>query len=369
MRTKKILPAVIALSAVFALGTRFLNVDTIQTKTAVKRANNYISTIDTKAQLSYDFDITHHYDTLNQELTGVTHTANNPPYVSTDEKSVTTSSARYMFNCAGNYNSIALTPTNPVGIVTTASGGKVKKISITFNSNTQINSGIRLYGKNTAYTSPANLWSSSIASSGTSIGTIAKRDNVNTKVATLPEAHSNYSYIGIVPNGRVYIDEIKVYWDYTDDTVTISNAKLHFGGLVQKSVLDAPSVAANEVGISVARTSKLNGDAIRDVYTDPKILSSSINYSEAQSTNEDGTATSGDYAIWQAALSIPSTKFTEEITAVAWAKDTSGNYTFFTERTFSVVTLAEAYQGNATIYDSLTDNQKASIDYLAALND
>jgi hypothetical protein len=209
------------------------------------------------------------------------------------------------------------------------------------------------------------LYSSS--TQGAELGTIVYGTSTELTIT------GDYEYIGLrSSSSAMYLDEVKIYWDCTEE-MTISDAKLHFGGLVEKSVLEDSSVAANEVGVFVARTSKLNGNAIKNVYTDPTysslILSSSIAYANVQATDAAGTATSGDYAIWQAALSIPSTKFTEEITAVAWAKSSSGTYTFFAERSFSVVTLAEAYKADTDVYNGLTANQKASIDYLAALND
>ena len=325
-------------------------------------AADYITNLNTKSQLSYDFSVnTDKVDTLNQALTDVTGTT----YTEVHNKSDNTS-AVYDFQCAGSHESIQLrSDKNNSGIVTTTSGGHAKRISVTWESHTADGRTLNVYGKNTAYSSPSDLYISN--TQGTELGTIVYGTSTELTIT------GDYEYIGLRSNsGAMYLAEVKIYWDCTEE-MTISDAKLHFGGLVEKSALEDSSVAASEVGVFVARTSKLNGNAIKDVYTDPTysslILSSSIAYADVQSTNEDGTATSGDYAIWQAALSIPSTKFTESITAVAWAKSSSGTYTFFTERSFSVVTLAEAYKADTDVYNGLTANQKASIDYLAALND
>lgn len=323
-------------------------------------AADYITNLNTKSQLSYDFSVnTDKVDTLNKDLTDVSGTSYT---TKTGKTSVT--DAVYSFRCAGGNSSVQLRSTDNSGIVTTTSGGHAKRISVTWESHTANGRTLNVYGSNTAYSAPANLYGDD---KGTLLGTIVK--NASTELLI----DGDYEYIGLrSDDGAMYLDEVKIYWDCTEE-MTISDAKLHFGGLVEKSALEDSSVAASEVGVFVARTSKLNGNAIKDVYTDPTysslILSSSIAYANVQATDATGTATSGDYAIWQAALSIPSTKFKESITAVAWAKSSTGNYTFFAERSFSVVTLAEAYQADTDVYNRLTDNQKASIDYLAALND
>lgn len=320
-------------------------------------AAEYITNLNTKSQLGYDFSVSEQVDTLNRALTGATGTS----YANrTGKKSVT--DAVYSFNSAGGNSSIQLRSSDYSGIVTTTSGGHAKKIVVSWNSNTASERTLDVYGKNTAYSSPSNLYNSN--TQGEKLGSIVYGTSTELTIT------GDYEYIGLRSNsGAMYLAEVQITWE----TMTISNTTIRFGGLVEKSVLEDSSVAANEVGVFVARTSKLGGNAIKDVYDDANysslILSSSIAYANVQATDANGTATSGDYAIWQAALSIPSTKFTESITAVAWAKSSTGNYTFFAERSFSVVTLAKAYKDNATIYDILTDNQKASIDYLAALSD
>ena len=95
-------------------------------------------------------------DVLNLALTG----AEGTTYSSWSDKT-SKSSAVYAGNSAGSYNSIQLRSTTDKGhsgIVTTVSGGKVKKISIDWNSNTAAARELWVYGSNTAYTSPADLY-------------------------------------------------------------------------------------------------------------------------------------------------------------------------------------------------------------------
>ncbi len=315
-------------------------------------AADYVATVNTKSQLGYDFSVSEQVDTLTTSSIGAPKSYNDVTYEPAHHL------AKYKIHCMdGNKRIQMRTKNSNSGIVTTTSGGKARRITIAGD----IGKGVEIYGSSTAYTSPSDLFGEN---KGKLIKTVSSDADKNFEIA------DDYEYIGMrSSDGAIYLSEVKIYWE----TMTISDAKLHFGGLVEKSALEDSSVAASEVGVFVARTSKLNGNAIKDVYTNPTysslILSSSIAYADVQATNEDGTATSGDYAIWQAALSIPSTKFTESITAVAWAKSSSDTYTFFAERSFSVVTLADAYKADTDVYNGLTDNQKASIDYLAALND
>ncbi len=319
-------------------------------------AADYITNLNTKSQLSYDFSAnTDKVDTLTASSIGAPSSYDDVTYEPKNHL------AKYKIHCMNGSNRIQMrTKNSNSGIVTTISGGKARRITIAGD----IGKGVEIYGSSTAYTSPSDLFGDN---KGTLIKTVSSDADKNFEIA------DDYEYIGMrSQDGAIYLSEVRIYWDCTEE-MTISDAKLHFGGLVEKSALEDSSVAASEVGVFVARTSKLNGNAIKNVYTDPTysslILSSSIAYANVQATDATGTATSGDYAIWQAALSIPSTKFKESITAVAWAKSSTGNYTFFAERSFSVVTLAQAYKADTDVYNRLTDNQKASIDYLVALND
>ena len=93
-------------------------------------------------------------DVLTRDLTGVTGNS----YTDWSGKTVS-SNAVYAGQSAGSNESIQLrSKNNNSGIVTTASGGTVKSISVTWNSNTQDGRKLNIYGSNTAYTSPSQLY-------------------------------------------------------------------------------------------------------------------------------------------------------------------------------------------------------------------
>ena len=112
----------------------------------------------------------------------------------------------YSTNSAGSYSSIQLRTNNSnSGIVTTASGGNVSKIVVEWNSNTANGRSLQVYGKNSAYSLPSDLYNSS--NQGTLIGTIVCGTSTELLVT------NDFQYIGLrSANGAIYLDEIRVYW-------------------------------------------------------------------------------------------------------------------------------------------------------------
>ncbi len=95
---------------------------------------------------------------------------------------------------------------NNSGIVTTTSGGKVKKITVTWNSNTAPGRTLNIFGKNTAYSAATDLYSSS--AQGDPLGTIVYGTSTELTVS------GDYAYIGMRSNSSaMYIDTIEIEWD------------------------------------------------------------------------------------------------------------------------------------------------------------
>ena len=117
------------------------------------------------------------------------------------------SDAVYAGQSAGDKNTIQLrSNNNNSGIVTTASGGFARKITITWNSATSSGRTLNVYGKNTAYTAATDLYNNS--TQGTLIGTIV------CGTSTVLEIAGNYAFIGMrSKSGAMYIDEIKIEWE------------------------------------------------------------------------------------------------------------------------------------------------------------
>lgn len=94
---------------------------------------------------------------------------------------------------------------NNAGIITTTSGGKLKSVKVTFNSKTTDRS-IEIYGSNTAYTAPTDLYDAEKA--GTPLGAIAANENTNILMV-----EGDYAFVGLRSgSGAIYIDKIEITW-------------------------------------------------------------------------------------------------------------------------------------------------------------
>lgn len=117
----------------------------------------------------------------------------------------TKSSAVYAGHSFPNDNNyIQIKNGSPSGIISTTSGGCINKITVKWNSATTDGRSVSIYGKNSPFTSSADLYDENTR--GTLIGTIAK--GTSTEVS----ATNYFEYIGIVASGALYMDEVGVYW-------------------------------------------------------------------------------------------------------------------------------------------------------------
>lgn len=95
---------------------------------------------------------------------------------------------------------------NYSGIVTTTSGGKVKKIIVEWEGSTLAGRTLNIYGKNDAYSNPNDLYDNT--KSGTKLGTIVKG------TSTELEINGDYTYVGLRSNsGAMYITSITIIWE------------------------------------------------------------------------------------------------------------------------------------------------------------
>ena len=142
-------------------------------------------------------------DTLTRATTGVTGTS----YTSWSGKTGE-SGAVYAGQSAGDKTSIQLRSNNSnSGVITTTSGGNVRKISVVWHADTADGRTLDIYGKNTAYASPTELYSSSTY--GTKLGSIVKGSGKATEL----EITGDYAFIGMRSNsGAMYITEMQIEW-------------------------------------------------------------------------------------------------------------------------------------------------------------
>jgi len=141
-------------------------------------------------------------DILNQAFTGVTGNSYTDFSGKTGE-----SGAVYAGNCAGGNESIQLrSNNNNSGVITTATGGKVKKVKVVWNSNTAAGRTLNVYGKSSAYSSAADLYNTS--TQGTLLGTIVCGTSTELTVT------SDYEFIGFrSANAAMYLTEVQIVWE------------------------------------------------------------------------------------------------------------------------------------------------------------
>ena len=116
-------------------------------------------------------------DTLTRELTGIANGATE--YAKWSGKTAH-SAAVYAGQSAGSNNTIQLRSSNSnSGVITTTSGGTIKRITVKFNSNTTEKRVLNIYASNSAYSDAANLYDSSKA--GTNVVSFTMSNGARTR--------------------------------------------------------------------------------------------------------------------------------------------------------------------------------------------
>ena len=156
-------------------------------------------------------------DVLDYTVTGIT---SSDYYDFSDKQAENGSSAVYAGNCAGSEIYIRLRNEQNSGIISTTSGGKLKKVTVDW-AGTQVRT-LNIYGKNTAYTAASQLYDASASKRGTLLGTIVKDTSTELTV------DGDYEYIGIRSgDAAIYLNSISVEWEaeeaeYSDYCTTVT---------------------------------------------------------------------------------------------------------------------------------------------------
>ena len=128
-----------------------------------------------------------------------------------NKKATSGSNAVYAGQSTGGNSYIQLRATSPSGIVTTTTGGKAKKVSVTWNSSTASGRTLNVYGNSVAYTDASDLYSDD--DQGTLLGTIVYGTSTELSIT------GNYAYIGLVSaSNAMYLDKIVVDWETSSIT-------------------------------------------------------------------------------------------------------------------------------------------------------
>lgn len=141
-------------------------------------------------------------DELTRATTGITSTS----YTSWSNKTAT-SDAVYAGRSAGGNDAIQLrTSDSNEGIVSTTSGGKIKKVVITWNINTSNGRKVQIYGSNTAYTGANQLYAQ--GTQGTLLGTLEYDTDTELDIT------GDYTYVGLrSASGALYLAKVAITWE------------------------------------------------------------------------------------------------------------------------------------------------------------
>ena len=152
-------------------------------------------------------------DNLTREKTRVTKNATNyATWTGVSDES----DAVYAGNSAGGNDAIQLRSSSNSGIISTTSGGTLKKVTVIWNSNTGDRT-LDIYGKNSAYSETSDLYNGSSSIQGTKLGSIVKGASTELTIT------GDYTYIGLRSNnGAMYLDNIAIDWQ-NGEPATYSN--------------------------------------------------------------------------------------------------------------------------------------------------
>ena len=256
-------------------------------------------------------------DQLDRELTGVTGTS----YTSWEGKT-SNSDAVYAGQSAGGNESIQLRSNgSSSGIITTASGGTMASITVTWHEITNDGRTLNVYGSHSAYTSPTELYEE--GTQGTLLGTIVKGTSTELEIT------DSYEYIGLRSNGgAMYLQEIDITWNtdggtpqetvatptfspvagtyYEPQTVSIScateGAVIYYSTVSNNGPWD-PYIEA----ITVNENMTIWAYAIKEGYLDSNITSATYTISDAPSiiTIAEARALANDeYALVQGVVTF-----------------------------------------------------------------
>lgn len=168
------------------------------------------------------------------------------------------------------------------GIVTTASGGKLKSITIDFNSKTTDRS-VDIYGDNTAYSAATELYNSP---KGTKLGSISAADESKTLTVS-----GDYTFLGLRSNnGAIYIDKITIVWEGGGSTITVTAPTISgttpFTGSTEVSITGTP-----EGGKTYYTTDGSDPTSSSTLYSAPFTINETTTV-KAISYDKDGNASS-----------------------------------------------------------------------------
>ena len=274
-----------------------------------------------------------------------------------------TSDISYAGNSAGSYSSIQLRNSNNSGIVVTSNHYEMKAriISVVWNGSTVANRTLQIYGKNTPYSSSADLYDSE--KKGTLLGTLKHTASAEIEIP------GDYEYIGIrAYDGALYLNEISIQWSGTITVYDYSNTSIRFGGRLTQDLwneLDTDNHIIEGFGVMIATDDVLSeGLEIKDFYEsaapvedNPDVTEEIVDYYMPKEEMATPVADGNEY-YWNLFYQIDNLKTT--YVSAAYIKTTVG-YVFFGQVRYSAKTLAADYIANRGYADTVASGSLANL--------
>ena len=234
------------------------------------------------------------------------------------------------------------------GIVTTQSAGYVKKIKITWDTSTTANRTVDIYGKNSAYTTAADLYSN--ATKGTKIGSLVYGGESELIIT------GEYEYFGLRSNtGALYIENIEIVWSASgnDEEYKDVSCKLLVG--VNTSVGDIDGVESYGLKVTDGTRTEYFASNNSGMYeaTNAAFDGNTIRYMILDLCANDGDVINN--------ISRAKTN----ITIAAYAEDADERYVSTNTKTYSVASLVKYYYDNRATLDE--ESKAAIIDFYKVL--
>ena len=291
-------------------------------------------------------------DNLTNELTGVT--SNN--YTEWSGKT-SSSDAVYGGQSTRSKDGYIQLRTNNSnsGIVTTASGGKLKKVSITWGSGNTNTRSLQVYGKNSAYSNATDLYKSS--TQGTLLGSLVVNGTTELNIA------GDYTYVGLrSADGALYISQIDITWEsgagvsFSDYCTTVVAAAVERPVI---TVADNPFYFSTTATITCATEGatikySYDGENWSDYTSALTITETKTIYAKAVKGNDES-----------AVAQVTATKNLAETTVTVSGEltlDLNGETNVSAGTLTAAVTYNESSVDGATVTWSSSDNNIATID-------
>ena len=118
-----------------------------------------------------------------------------------------TSNSGVKYSGQSNYTTsyIQIRNSTPSGIVSTTSGGYVRKVALTWKGNNGSGRKLIVFGNNSAYTGPSQLYNTE--TSGDTLGIITYGTSTELVIS------ENYEFVGIKADGAAYFEPLKIVWE------------------------------------------------------------------------------------------------------------------------------------------------------------